>query len=85
MEHYAHGKLVARESMVPPPAPMTCLRLSCYLAFIKRVINYMILNEYHKRRVMYAERHKEDIPEHYRTGEPVPKHLLWEILKLRWR
>ena len=72
--------------MVPPPEPMTCLRLSCYFAFIGRVVRYMMLQEYHKRRLMYAQRHRnDDIPEHYRTGEPVPDHLLWEIIKLRWR
>ncbi len=70
--------------MVPPPAPLTCIRFSCYVSYVKKVIHYMLLQEYHKRRLIYAQRHRnDDIPEYYREGEPIPKHLLFEIIKLR--
>ena len=65
---------------------MTCLRLSCYLAYVKRVLWYMQLCEYHKRRAIYAERNRhKEIPERYRTGEDTPTgfRLLIETLKLR--
>ena len=84
--HYSKGKMVATHVNVPPPQPMTCIRLSCYLDYVKRVLHYMTVLEYHKRRMRYAEKHKDkDIPEHYRTGDPLPNHLTWEIIKLSWR
>ncbi len=74
---------------VPPPAPMTCIKFSCYRAFVKRVITYGLLLEYHRLRVKYAEKHRDrHIPERYRTGEPAPttaREAIKEILKLRVR
>lgn len=72
---------------VPPPAPMTCIKFSCYLAFVKRVIAYGLLLEYHRLRVKYAEGHG-NAPERYRTGEPAPvtaREAIKEIVKLRLR
>jgi len=56
------------------------------MRYLKAIAEYVLLCEYHKRRAMYAERHRDvDIPERYRTGEDAPTglRLLTEILRLR--
>jgi hypothetical protein len=87
MEHRTKdGRLVARQARVRAPEPLTCIRFSCYLRFLKRVFWYVVLSEYHKRRAEYAEKHRDEaIPEKYRTGEDAPEgwHLFVEIFKLR--
>jgi len=85
-EHRSGGRLIARHVYTPPPKPMTCLRLSCYFAYVGRVVKYMLTNAYHTRRIRYAESHRDKlIPESYRTGDPVPKHLILALIKLRIR
>ena len=88
-EHMSKGRLISRQASIPPPKPMTCLKPSCYFAYLGRVFTYMLVNIYHSKRVAYAEKHRRDaIPEKYRTGEPSPEGILStvkEILKLSWR
>ena len=88
-EHRSNGKLVVRMVSIPPPAPLTCPSFKCYLRYVGRVIRYGFILGYHKRRVAYCEQHRyEDIPEHYRTGDPSPvtvREAVREIIKLSLR
>lgn len=81
------GRLISRQMMIEPPAPITCVRLSCLWRYTIRSVKYTLTLLYHKHRATYAENNRrKEIPEKYRTGEDAPVSilgLLWEISKLK--
>ena len=72
------GNLITRQTSIEPPEAPKCLRLSCLFKYIKETIFYVLVANYHARRVTFAEanRHKK-ILERYRTGEPSPQ-TIWQ-------
>lgn len=81
----------------PPPAPPTCYAVECINAY-KRELDawarickdkadlYQLIHAYHRARSQFCQRHRNEVvPEHYRTGTPVPttvKEIKIELEKL---
>ena len=87
--HSGEGKLISRQVSVEPPAPISCVRVSCLWRYTLESIAYTLTLLYHKKRTEYAEGNRDkDMPERYRTGEDTPDSiigLVWEIIKLKIR
>lgn len=78
--HRHNGKLVVRLVSIDPPKAIECLRFSCLWNYLIASLSYTLVLLYHKRRVAYAESHRDkDILERYRTGEPSPQ-TLWQAI-----
>jgi len=74
------GNLITRQLSIEPPEAPTCLRPSCLWKYIRSAIFYVLVANYHARRVAYAEdRRHEKILERYRTGEPSPQ-TIWQAI-----
>jgi len=86
------GQLISRQASVEAPV-ITCMRPRCLRRYMVKSLAYMLLMLYHKKRVNYAERKRnEDIPSKYRTGDNAPSgapsgvfRTLWEIIKIKLR
>ena len=81
------GNLISRSAVAQPPTPPICPKFKCLWKFFWRVVYHGLLNEYHKARVEYAEKHRrKEIPMKYRTGEDAPQNIhqaILGIIKLR--
>jgi len=86
--HESKGRLISRQASVEAPV-ITCMRPSCLRRYMVKSLAYMLLMLYHKKRVNYAERKRnEDIPSKYRTGDNAPSGVfrtLLEIIKIKLR
>ena len=83
------GRLISRSVSIQAPDPPQCFRFSCLWNFYIRVVTCWLISNYHRRRVVYAEkrRHKK-IPLKYRTGGDAPetiRQIIWGIIKLSIR
>jgi len=87
--HRHNGVIVVRFASVAPPDAIKCVSLGCLWRYLLESLRYTLVMLYHKYRIIYAETHRdEDIPAHYRMGEPAPDSV-WktvkEIVRLRIR
>lgn len=74
------GEIISRQASIETPKAPTCLRPSCLWRYLLDSIRYVLIANYHAKRVAYAEakRHSK-IPQRYRTGEPAPSTILGGI------
>ena len=83
------GNLISRSVSIQAPSPPKCFRFSCLWNFYLKVVECWLISNYHRRRVVYAERKRHEIiPLKYRTGENAPetiKQAIWGIIKLSLR
>lgn len=91
--HHSKGRLISRQASIEPPGQISCVKITCLWKYTIKSIKYVLIELYHKYRVEYAEKHRnDDIPMDYRTGENTPTgivKLLIEIFRLKgdkeWR
>lgn len=74
------GELICRHASIPPPEAPKCLSVPCLWRYFIAALFYVLLANYHARRVAYAEANRDKtILERYRMGEPSPA-TIWEAI-----
>ena len=74
------GRLIVKNVSIKPPSPPSCLSLKCLIKYFKDSLFFVLLSNYHTRRVLYAEAHRgEKILERYRIGQPSPQ-TIWQAI-----
>ena len=86
--HKRGGRLISRQVSIKPPE-ITCPRLSCWVKFPIKALQYLLVCQYQHYRTDYAEAYPDIyIVGKYRTGEDCPERIwssIWEIIKLKTR
>lgn len=79
-DNYRKGVLISRQASIPMPAAPTCLLPHCLIKYFWSALFYILVANYHARRVAYAEANRNKvILERYRTGEPSPQNI-WQAI-----
>lgn len=74
------GRLISRQASLAPPPPPSCLTPKCLFMYLGDVLYFVLLANWHQRRVAYAEKNRDKkILERYRTGEPAPWNI-WQAI-----
>ena len=84
-DSYQKGVLISRQAMIPVPEAPTCLTPKCLTKYFLDSLRYVLIANYHARRVAYAEANRHNkILERYRTGEPSPE-TIWQAIHANWK
>ncbi len=86
------GELISRQASIKEPDAPKCLRPNCLIKYFWDSLLFVLVANYHARRVAYAEasvtftmidgvrtRSINPILERYRTGEPSPQ-TIWQAI-----
>lgn len=77
------GQLISKTVSLHPPEMPDCPKFSCLWRFPLKLFFFFLLSAYHRKRVVYAEKHRRKIiPTKYRTGEYSPTNIRQAIIQI---